>query len=356
MNDINSTRLEIVGILANFAWNIGIKDGIEFLEPKVLEQHTDQIIFEIIKESYIEESEKDTKSLYKNSIDSNNLDYEIELKQNSRIMQFANYYRDKLAQEFQQEFYAVPPELENIDMNHPKNRSVGYKISPYKYEMICVMKELKLLKHITGRKITSVKKISNMELDDDYETYREYFDSIYNKIGSDIDYIMYSMLLFTTELKYNIEASYRLASKLSEYNNCKSKDKFPDDYMKYVSIFLFNIHYSNNNFKFIKENNLILMKFDAIKALEPKNICDKCQKYYHDLFFSFYAKQLVLSEEEIKETIRNASNSEKRDFIENHYNVWNILDEELVWGNKKEKHIRDIYHNLTKEIEPPKIK
>lgn len=47
------------------ACQIGNSEDNIFLDPKVLKRHTDQIVFEMIKDTYIEESRKNTKSLYK---------------------------------------------------------------------------------------------------------------------------------------------------------------------------------------------------------------------------------------------------------------------------------------------------
>ena len=353
MSNITSAREKIMNTVYTLARQIGNGEDNIFLDPKVLERHTDQIVFELIKDTYIEESREDTKSLYKH-VDGAGCD--VELKQYSRSLQYSKYYRNELANEFDELFDYVPEELENVDMSSPQDRPAGYKISKYDFEMLKAIRELKLLKYLTDRRVTSVKKVSNLKLDDEYEFYRKYFWHIYSTILYDSDYIMYSILLFTTELKYNIETAYRLSTKLSEYNSCKSNNQFDEDVFEHISIFVKPVHYADYDLEFIKENSLILMKLEDIETLRPDNINKVCQNYYDNLQFAFFAKQLVLTEQETKNIIRNASDSEKRKFIENHYNIWNVLDEQLAWGNKKEKYIRDIYDSLLKNIQPPKIK
>jgi len=353
MSNITSAREKIMNTVYALACKIETGEDNIFLDPKVLERHTDQIVFELIKDTYVEEARKDSKSLYKHVYGAG---CDVELKQYSRSLQSSKYYRNELANEFDELFDYVPEELENVDMSSPQDRPAGYKISKYDFEMLKAIRELKLLKYLTDRRVTSVKKVSNFKLDDEYEFYREYFRHIYSKILYDSDYIMYSILLFTTELKYNIETAYRLSTKLSEYNSCKSNNKFDEDVFEHISIFAKPVHYVDDDLEFIKENSLILMKLDDIEMLRPDNINKVCQNYFDNLQFAFYAKQLVLAEQETKNIIRNASDSEKRKFIENHYNIWNLLDEQLAWGNKKEKYIRDIYDSLLKNIQPPKIK
>lgn len=353
MSNITSAREKIMNTVYTLARQIGNGEDNIFLDPKVLERHTDQIIFELIKDAYIEKSRKDTKSLYKH-VDGASCD--VELKQYSRSLQYSKYYRNELADEFDELFNYVSEELENVDMSSPRNRPAGYKISKYDFEMLKAIRELKLLKYLTDRRVTSVKKVSNLKLDDEHEFYRKYFQHIYSTILYDSDYIMYSILLFTTELKYNIETVYRLSTKLSEYNTYKSNNKFDEYVFEKFSIFTKSLHYAGSDLEYIKENSLILMKLEDIETLRPENINKICQNYFDNLQFAFFAKQLVLTTQEVKDIIQNASDSEKRNFIENHYNIWTLLNEQLTWGNKKEKYIRDIYDSLLKNIQPPKIK
>ncbi len=324
-----------------------------YFDPHATEQHMNQVIFELIKDTYIEESRKETKTIH--SLSSGIL-ADAERKKNMRTMHFANYYRDELAKEFLDKFGEVPAELKKIDMTDSNNRSNGYKISKYDHETMRAMQELKLLKYLSSKRIKSVKKISNFELDVVYQEYREYFKKIYKSITCDSDYIMYSILLFTTELKYNIETIYKLASKLSEHNSCKSKNKFSDDYIPTVSVFSRPLYCDIEGFHFIKENSLYMMKSELIKILHPNNINSILPFYHFNLQHAFYIKQMILAETNIKDLIRKISDAEKRKFIEEHYNIWEVLDEELSWENKKTKHLRDIFDFIIKDIEPPKIK
>lgn len=73
-------------------------------------------------------------------------------------MQYSKYYRNELANEFDELFDYVSEELENVDMSSPRDRPAGYKISKYDFEMLKAIREVKLLKYLTDRRVTSVKK------------------------------------------------------------------------------------------------------------------------------------------------------------------------------------------------------
>ena len=326
---------------------------------KTLEMHTDQIIFELIKEDFIEKSKEYTKSLTGHTLDDCDCDstediFDRRLRKHSRTLQYSKYYRDILADDLKSNFDFSIPKL-RYEEREKNDIFKGCNLNYYELAMLEVMEKIKILKYITDKRIVSVKKISNFRLEDDFKDYREYFIKIRdNKIQkNDSEFIKYSVLLFTTELSYHLESVYRLASKLSEYNNSRSKNKFHDDFITDSSIFN-KILQCDNLFK--KENSLILIKMERIKSLTPENCKKVFSDYCQELIFSFLVKQEVSKCANIKQAVKNAADSEIRCFIENHYNIWSILNEKLTWSNKVEYYLRNIYNSLIKDIEPPKIR
>ncbi len=318
---------------------------------KTLEMHTDQIIFELIKETFIEKNKDNVQSL---TMHSGGIEYNEIIKKHSRALQNSKYYRDILADELKSNFnYSIP----KLKYEERKKNAHFEKCNLNDYEMAMLenMEDIKILKYITDKRIVSVKKISNFRLEDDFKAYREYFIRIRDNIiqQNDNEFIKNSILLFTTELSYHLESVYRLASKLSEYNNSRSKNKFYDDFIADSKIFNEVLHFDNLS---IKENSLILIKMQRIKSLTPENCKKKFSEYLQELIFSFLVKQEVLKRDDIKQAIKDMTDAEIKYFIETHYNIWSILDEKLTWGNKKEKYLRNIYDSLIKNIEPPKIK
>lgn len=318
---------------------------------KTLEMHTDQIIFELIKENFIEKSKDNAQSL---TMHSGGIEYNEIIKKHSRALQYSRYYRDILSDNLKSNFDFSIPKLKYEE----REKNAHFKkcnLNDYELDMLETMEDLNILKYITDKRIVSVKKISNSRLEDDFKDYREYFINIRDNIipQNDNKFIKYSILLFTTELFYHLESVYRLASKLSEYNNSRSKNKFHDDFIADSTIFNKILQCDN---LFMKENSLILIKMQRIKSLTPENCKEKFSEYLQELIFSFLVKQEVLKRADIKQAIKDMTDAEIKYFIETHYNIWSILDEELTWGNKKKKYLRDIYDSLIKNIEPPKIK
>lgn len=314
---------------------------------------TDQILFELIKEAFIIEFPKDMSlnqiSLLDDKIDS-------ALRTHSRTMRYSNYYRKWLAQKFKDDYDFIPQELNVPDMIKRENCFSGYQLSTYDKEQMEAMENLKLLKTIVNQRITDVKKLDNFELSNEFKEYLNYFKEKFIKLCCDDDsFVLYSILLFTTELKYRAVTIYHMADRLSIYQNSKSKNKFPDDYIKRMSFFNSTFVMNSDKAQYRKENSLILMRLETITALTPDNLIESSKSYFEKLKLCMIGEQMVLNQPKTMELIKQSSNTERRAFIETYYPIHTILDTELTWENKKEKYIRDLYKALIQDIEPPKI-
>lgn len=313
---------------------------------KEVNNHANQVLFELIKEVTVNEWKENGKSI-KAIAGSDTADE----KSLQRALKYSNHYKTLHKEEYFDYFGKTVDELDVKKTPDGRERySYSSNLSEYDVLQLKAMKELDILGRFTDRRITDVKKISNGRLDDDFQEYRNHFSALPEDTSK--EFLLKSILIQTTEIKYHIEAIYRLASKMSQYNNCNSKEKLPDDFIDMAALLIANYRIDN---KIFKENNLIFMQLQAIESIDPSNIIDVCDKYLAELTFSFQLKQTVKQNKDIMDIIRNTTLIQRQKFIRNYYNVISIYDEKPVWENKKESNFRKIVDRCVKKLEVPKI-
>ena len=322
-----------------------------YINIRKIDLYTNQIVFELLKEIYVEDSEKKL-SLYKISGGDENQDKQ---RKHARTMHYSNYYRQQLAETLEENYSFTSPKLETPDMSEWDNRRIGYQLSNYDVEQIETMENLILLKNIVNSRITHVNKIPNSGLKDEYTEFQQYFKRKFYTCEDDNTFVLYSILLFTTELKYHVMSIYMLADKLSAYQNNRSKNKFSDGYITDMCYFNSMIAFHDGTTQYLKENSLILLKMETIRNLTPDNLTESKETYISDLVLCTKMKQMIAGVSEVIENIRESTDEERRYFIEEHYPIYTILDAKLMWEHKKGKYVRDLYTSLIQQIEPPKI-
>ena len=376
MNNIDIARKYVIMHLKRFSIMHDMKNGTDTYNTAYIEHHADQIIFELIKETYIDKISTDPMSLYEAS---GKAGCEDEVKQNSRLLQDSIYYMDKLDEYHKNEFNYVSTLPKEANMSNLKDRRQGYSLTIYAKTNLEILKELKILKYVSTKRITSVKKIDNYKLRYEFEEYREYFRRIHKritgnktvseediaepnntvrKIDENEEYILYSCILATLEMRYALETVNAFADKISEYNNCKSSSKLPNDCIEKARVFSDIFYYKVDSSYYMRENRLILMRLNLINSITPDNFYEVCEKYKSELEYAFLAKQSILFDEGIKEIIRNADIADKRHFIESRYNIWEILEKDLDWDNKikKESNMRNIFKKWVCDVKPQRKK
>lgn len=107
--------------------------------------------------------------------------------------------------------------------------------------------------------------------------------------------------------------------------------------------------------KYVIENNMVLAKLKTIKNITPENLQKSVEHFVSNRLLFSALKRVVLSEQAI-ELVRKSSNTERREFIEKYYTVHEIINVDIMWENKKEKNIRDLYKTLVRKTASPKIK
>ncbi len=323
-----------------------------YINIRKIDLYTNQIVFELLKEIYVEDSEKKM-SLYEMSGREGNEDKQ---RKHARTMHYSNYYRQQLAEKLEENYNFTSPKLEIPDMSEWDNRRIGYQLSSYDAEQIEAMENLTLLKNIANRRITDVNKIPNIELKDEYDKFERYFKKKFYNCKDDDAFVRCSIFLFTTELKYHVMSVYMLANKLSAYQNNRSKNKFSDDYLTDMCCFNGVINFHDGKTQYLKENSLILLKMEIIRNLTPDNLTESKETYISDLILCTKVKQMVAGVSKVIENIRESTDEERRYFIEDYYPIYTILDAKLTWEHKKGKYVRDLYASLIRKIEPPKIR
>lgn len=346
MKTLEDAREDIKLHINLFLWLMG-----KSLSSSEIEGFTDQIIFDLIKRFFAEEIDK--KTLYK--ISGRAGSEEIE-KKHSRTMQYSNHFRNITNETFKSEYGFERKLIDIPDMENRANRYNGYHLDLLQEKQMEAMESISLLKNITNKRITDVKKVSNYELEKEYEEYIEFFNRKINTsigaYGSDTDFVLYSILLFTTEVAYCVMSVYSLAERISQYQHSKSKEKFQNDYLTIMEAFN-KIIYDEN--KYVIESNMVLAKLKTIKNITPENLQKSVEHFVSNRLLFSALKRVVLSEQAI-ELVRKSSNTERREFIEKYYPVHEIVNIDIVWENKKEKNIRDLYKTLVRKTASPKIK
>ena len=321
------------------------------------EKCVNQILFELIKEEFIDRDSKESKSLKGNFNENycfdDSKDIDNILRALSRQMGYTKYYKNNLKDKIKSEYGFVPQELNREDIFGDKENLEGYKLSRYDFDQIVVMKSLKILTNIVNRRIVKTKSFSNNDLEDELNNYKKFF---VNKKGTSdsYEYVKNSMLLFTTEIKYNIETVYRIADRLSCYNNSKSKNRFLDTDIDDMANYFIRPH-SYNGYG-LKENSLVLMKIEEIQNICPNNVQQTTSEYGNLMNICYVAKLMIKSQNSIDEYLKSLTYDEMKDFIDHNYNIWEILDKEYFFENKKEKHMREIYDRILGDIPPYKKK
>ena len=220
-------------------------------------------------------------------------------------------------------------------------------------------------------KITVQKKISKAELIDEYNEYQDYFKTKFNPLWrtingmtvdqmcsptlTDMDFVLYNILLFTTELKYHITSFYLLADKVSEYQDSKSSDIFPENHVTFLRCFNRSLEFDYALRTFVKENSLLFIRHSIIEEMKPGTVTTCVETYINNMKICAVVKDLVKRQTDVVEMIKESSNQERREFIENHYPVYRVIYTPLEWNNRKVRCLRELYEEFIRPIAPPKI-
>ena len=164
---------------------------------------------------------------------------------------------------------------------------------------------------------------------------------------------MWAFNLFSLESRYQVLSVYKLASLLSEYNNCKSHEKFSVE-EKAEMLKLFATYVVDR--KYIIENTPLLIRLDIIGQLSPGNVTSKMQQYTELLQLKTIIKHSLSLRSDINELLSSLTLPEMCKFIDEEYNLSELLEPEFEWSSKKELFVRELYDKIMTGYTAPPIK
>lgn len=309
-----------------------------------------QIVFELIKDYYLKSEHNSKTTIYKHCEGAQNDEV---IKRYSRYLKYADYYRT-INNKFLKEYAGADiPELTRPPMTKLEDRFKGVYLSEYQFLQLDCICDIPLLRDIISKRITSVKKISNTQLQDMLDEYRYTLLEEKAKRTNDKAYLMWAFNLFSLESRYQVLSVYKLASLLSEYNNCKSHEKFSDE-EKAEMLKLFATYVVDR--KYIIENTPLLIRLDIIGQLRPGNVTSKVQQYKELLQLKTTIKHSLSLRSDITELLSSLTLPEMCKFVDEEYHLCELLESEFEWSSKKELFVRELYDTILKDYPAPPIK
>lgn len=281
----------------------------------------------------------------------NNTDAERALY--SRLMQYAQYYRDVRNNELEEAFKMRSPELEAPDMSKRENKISGYKINEMQFFELGVMGRVPLLKCIANHRITNTKKISNAEFQGMMQEYDQLVGDLLQKLkGSDEDVLFSTIALFTLEWKYNVELFYACAVEAEK----KHEKDVPVN-----SIAMLCVAVPVDSGKLVMESHFVLNRLKIVpyvykeNSVEWKRIMEKYEAYLGalNIFTKLRPEGGGPSIEEVFS--KSFQIGEAAEYIKKNYDIRKIYQKK-EWNSFRIKYVRRLYDICYKDIQPPKIK
>ena len=309
-----------------------------------------QIVFELIKDYYLKSEHNSKTAIYKHCKGAENDEV---IKRYSRYLKYADYYRT-INNEFLKEYAGADiPELIRPPMTKLEDHFKGVYLSEYQFLQLDCICDIPLLRDIISKRITSVKKIGNPQLQDMLDKYRYTLLEEKAKRTNDKAYLMWVFNLFSLESRYQVLSVYKLASLLSEYNNCKSHEKFSNE-EKAEMLKLFATFVVDE--RFIIENTLLPIRLEMIGQLRPGNVTSKVQQYKELLQLKTIIKHRLSLRSDINELLSSLALPEMCKFVDEEYNLSELLESKFEWSSKKELFVRELYEKIMTGYTAPPIK
>ena len=309
-----------------------------------------QIVFELIKDYYLKSEHNSKTTIYNHCEGAENDEV---IKRYSRYLKYADYYRT-INNEFLKEYAGADiPELIRQPKTKLEDHFKGVYLSEYQFLQLDCICDIPLLRDIISKRITSVKKISNPQLQDMLDKYQYKLLEEKAKRTDDKAYLMWAFNIFSLESRYQVLSVYKLASLLSEYNNCKSHEKFSNE-EKAEMLKLFATFVVDE--RFIIENTLLPIRLEMIGQLRPGNVTSKVQQYKELLQLKTIIKHSLSLRSDINELLSLLALPEMCKFVDEEYNLNELLESKFEWSSKKELFVRELYEKIMTGYTAPPIK
>lgn len=270
----------------------------------------------------------------------------------SRLIKYAQYYRDTQNKEIKEVFGAYFSELESKDMSKINNKRKGYEINKMQFFELDTMGNLRLLKSIINQRICDAKKVSNAEFKEMIDEYDNLVIELLRGLdGSDEDVIFSTLALFTLEWKFNVELFYSCSVEAEK----KHIKDVPVDRIALLCAVL----KLNNSMLLAIESRFVLNRIKVVPYVYDadimvwKSISEKYVAYLKALHIFTRLKAKGKSMEEMFSN--NFNIHEAAEYIKANYDIHNLYQKK-EWTSSKIKYMRKLYSTLYKEIPSPKIK
>lgn len=311
------------------------------------------IMLQLIKYAYDQKLPKNSIRSYlqPNMGLTNNTDAERALY--SRLIQYAQYYRNVRNNELEEAFEMRSQELEAPDMSKRENKVSGYRINEMQFFELGVMGRVPLLKCIGNHRITDAKKISNAEFQDLMQEYDQLVEELYRGLEGSAEEVLFSTIaLFTLEWKYNVELFYFCAVEAEK----KHEKDVP---VKSIAMLCANLPVNSGNL--VIESRFVLNRLKVVPYVykescgEWKRITEKYKAYLFALHI-FTKQRSEGGGPSIEESFaKNFQMDEAAEYIKKNYDIRKMYQKK-EWTSFRIKYVRKLYAIYYKDIQPPKIK
>ena len=108
--------------------------------------------------------------------------------------------------------------------------------------------------------------------------------------------------------------------------------------------------------RFIIENTLLPIRLKMIGQLRPGNVTSKVQQYKELLQSKTTIKHRLSLRSDINELLSSLTLPEMCKFVDEEYNLSELLESEFEWSSKKELFVRELYEKIMTRYTTPPIK
>ncbi len=179
-----------------------------------LDDISDQLIFELIKEEYKKYAEKHTIQYYINLYD--NKHYGTSRKY-TRAIQYAQFYRDFDNSSIEEDFGFRLPELEAQDMTG-SNTFTGHQFTEQEFLGLKMQAECKLLNKLHGKQIDSSSNVTEAFFKELFDEYADQISALEPRINTNSEQIISNVLAYYgTETRFLTEFLYRITLVAEEF-------------------------------------------------------------------------------------------------------------------------------------------
>lgn len=307
------------------------------------------IIFQLIRYAYEQYLPKDSIRSY---LELNTSSTDSQRARYSRLIKYAQYYRDVQNEEIKEIFGESSKELENRDMSKMENKMTGYNINKMRFFELDMMGNIKLLKSIVNLRICDVKKVSNTEFKEMMDEYDKLVEELLQKLeGSDEDILFSTVALYTLEWRYNVELFYSCSV---EAEMKHTKDISEDRIGILCAILPLSIRPVVIESRFVLNRLKVVPYVYNADIMEWEKISRKYELYLNAT--DFYTKYETDNTPAMEKTFAKKFDiHEAAEYIRKNYDIRKMYKKK-EWTSARIKYVRNLYLKFYKDIKPPKIK